>query len=58
MGVCMSVADKRRLTIPLTKSDYTTLQEMKDDEGIVQDTEMIVRLLHEQFIKYRIKKTN
>ncbi|MCC7573513.1 MAG: hypothetical protein KO464_09025 [Candidatus Methanofastidiosum sp.] len=52
----MTKSDKKEIMIRLPRSDYATLQEMKDDEGLVQDTEMIMRIISHELMRYRIKK--
>ncbi len=57
MGVYMATkADKKAILIQLPRSDYATLQEMKDDEGLVQDTEIVMRIISHELMRYRIKK--
>jgi len=55
-GISMTKSDKKEIMIRLPRSDYATLQEMKDDEGLVQDTEMIMRIISHELMRYRIKK--
>jgi len=52
----MAKSDKKEIMIRLPRSDYATLQEMKDDEGLVQDTEIIMRIISHELMRYRIKK--
>lgn len=52
----MAQSERRRVSVYLAKSDDRVLQEMKDEEGIVQDTEMIMRILNEAFFKHKMKK--
>lgn len=49
-------ANKKEITLRIMKSDYATLQEMKDDEEIVMDTEIVMKIVNEAIIKYRMKK--
>ncbi|NMC76050.1 MAG: hypothetical protein GYA60_01940 [Candidatus Methanofastidiosa archaeon] len=52
----MAQSERRRVSVYLAKSDDRVLQEMKEEEGIVQDTEMIMRILNEAFFKHKMKK--
>ncbi|HGJ66067.1 TPA: hypothetical protein ENS27_11870 [bacterium] len=52
----MLKADKVTIKISLAKSDYKTLQEIKEDMGICRDSDIVKIIVSEKCILYRIKK--